>query len=302
MPGNRTTEHSFRVRHLAGLARTTRQIVIMLMAALVVSACGTRFIYERVDWFIVWKLGSYVKLSDEQKKTTKQDISDQLEYIRKNEFPRISAFIQQAIDDSEGTVTPAMFDEGYDQIILIYEDFMTGIVPLSVRFLRSLDDEQIDELFENLEETNQEMYDEYSVRTPEERAENRNKSAVESIENFTGKLNDEQRQLIYDSLATMNDASEEWIDYQRLWQRKFRELIEERPPEDEYTERLTQLFVYPRDLHSEEYQTRVDANRQIFNQMMTDLTNSLDDKQREKLQRKLGGWVEALDRLSAYEK
>ena len=86
---------------------------------------------------------------------------------------------------------------------------MSGIVDPSMRFLRSLDEDQVQELFENLEEINQEMYEEYSGRNPEEREENRNKSAIKGTQEWTGRLNDEQKKLLTDALAEMDDASTE---------------------------------------------------------------------------------------------
>jgi hypothetical protein len=164
--------------------------------------------------------------------------------------------------------------------------------------LLSLSDEQVDELFESLEEFNQEMYEEYSGRTEEERRKNRDKSTVKFVQRFTGRLDDEQKLLITDALASMGDASEQWIEYQREWQRRFRDLIVNRPPSEEFRAELTTLFVYPRSFHSEEYRATVDANRTIFNQMFADLMNSLNDKQRGRFVDKIEGYADLVAKLA----
>lgn len=264
-----------------------------------VSACSTRFLYEKLDWFVVWKIGSFVTLKDDQKAELKTGVHDHLEYVRRNDMPRIAEVLRQTSREVEsGYVTAEMFDARYTEMLALFDEFMLGIVPISVKFLRSLDEEQVAELFENLEEINQEMYAEYSGRTPEERRKNRNESSIKGIQRFTGKLKPVQRQLITGSLADMGDASEQWIEYQREWQHRFRLLVETRPPEDEYRAELIRLFVYPRNFHTPEYRATVDANRLIFNDMMAELISGLTDDQRQRMVKKLAGWADDLIKLS----
>lgn len=279
--------------------RLTVRSLLLLFALLVVTGCSTRFIYDKLDSLIVWKVGDYVTLTSPQKDELKQRLGNQLEYVRVNELPRTAAIIGRLVEDVESAaVTEQQLDERYQQMIAVYDDFMLGIVPVSEWFLLSLSEEQVAELFANLEELNQEMYEDYSGRTAEERRENRNKSALKVTKRFTGRLSDEQKSLITDSLAQMEDASEQWIEYQRDWQRRFRGLVEDPPPSEQFRAELTTLFVYPRSFHSPEYRATVDANRILFNSMMAELLNGLSQKQRSRAVDKLEGYVELLTKLS----
>ncbi len=274
--------------------------MLAICAALFLTSCSTGFLYSKLDTFIVWQVGDYVSLTDAQKRALKSDVQAQLEYVRRNEMPRAAAIFEQSARDLDANrVTAELLDRRYDESLLVYDDLIGGIVPLSERLLRSLDEEQIAEFFANLEDANDEMYEEFSGRTPETREKNRNKSAIKSIQEFTGRLSKEQRLLVTDALSRMQDASEEWIDYQRLWRLKFRELVESRPPEDEYLRVLTELFVYPRKLHSEEYRQRVHDNRMILNDMLEELLAGLSDRQRGRAVRKLDGYAEMLRELAA---
>ena len=78
-------------------------------------------------------------------------------------------------------------------------------------------------------------------------------------------------------------------------------LIETRPPEDEYREELTLLFVYPRDFHSDEYRRKVDANRQILNEALAELLTGLGPRQRKRMVKKLDGYANDLEKLSRGE-
>jgi hypothetical protein len=285
---------------LAGFNISTRLCTVALLALFVVLAgCSTRFLYNRLDTFIVWKIDGYVSLEKEQKTELKQRLSDQLEFIRTNEMPLVAAGLQETGQEIQTTyVTPEMLDKRYQETMALFDKLMLGIIPVSEWFLLSLSDEQIDELFENLEEINQEMYEDYSGRTDEERQKNRNKSAVKFVKRFTGRLRAEQKLIITDSLSSMADSSEQWIEYQREWQRRFRSLIVDQPPTDQFRAELTTLFVYPRSFHSDEYRAIVDANRLIFYDMMAELINSLSDSQRARVGGKLDGYADMLLKLS----
>jgi hypothetical protein len=175
---------------------------------------------------------------------------------------------------------------------------MTGIVPDSEWLLLSLSDKQVQELAKSLDELNDEMYEEYSGRSEEERRERRNKSSISAIERFTGRLTYTQKELFTSALQRMTDSSEQWIAYQREWQRRFTDLVANPLPGAEFRLQLTELLVYPRSLHSPEYTAAVEANRAIFNVMMADLLNGLSDQQRARMTESVEGYAEMLTRLS----
>lgn len=288
----------FSRRRTALLSSRVRRAVVFV-ALLALAGCSSNFVYERIDWLVVWRVGKYVDLTSEQKKNLQADVQAHLEYVRVYKMPVAADLLSRTARDVEaGSITPDMIDARYREMLAELDNFMLGIVPGAMNFLRSLDEEQVAELFENLEEINQEMYEEYSGRTAEEREKNRNKSAIKSTQQWTGRLSKEQKLLLTDALARMEDSSEQWIEYQREWQRRFRTLIQTRPPEDEYREELTQLFVYPRNFHSDEYRRQVDANRQIFNEAFAELLTGLSDKQRKRMVGELDDWAEAMTKLS----
>jgi len=277
-----------------------RKFSVAIAVALLVSSCSSGFLYSKLDTFIVWQVEDYVRLTDSQKSALKADVQAQLEFVRRSEMPRAALIFERSARDVEANrITAELLDARYNESLEVYDDLIGGIVPLSERFLRSLDEDQVAEFFANLDEINDEMYEDYSGRTAETREKNRNKSAIKSIQDFTGRLSKDQRLLVTGALARMEDASEEWIDYQRLWQSKFRELVQARPPEDEYLQALTELFVYPRNLHSEEYRRRVHNNRMILNDMLEELFAGLSDRQRKRAMRKLEGYAEMLRELAA---
>ena len=265
----------------ARVKRGIGRLTILPTLLLVLSACSTSFFYDRLDTFIVWQVNSYVSLDKAQKTELKRRVSDYLNVIRADEVPR-SALLLSAIaaDIESGSVTPPMIDARFQEMLAMTEELVNGIVPDAEWLLQSLSEQQIQELAKNLNELNDEMYGEYSGTTEEERRKRRNKSSISAIQRFTGRLTDTQKELVTGALQRMTDSSEQWIEYQREWQRQFIDLLTNAPPGAEFTENLTVLLVYPRSLHPPEYTAAVEANRAIFNDMMAELLNGLTDRQR----------------------
>ncbi len=282
-----------------GVSRRSVAALIAVGLSVVLGACSTRFFYDRIDTYIVWQVDSYVSLEKVQKDELKRRVSDYLNVVRLDELPRAALLLSaMAADVNSGVVTSQMIDSRFHAMLAMTEEVMTGIVPDSEWLLQSLSDKQIQELSENLDELNEEMYEEYSGRTEEERRERRNKSAISAIQRFTGRLTDPQKALVASALQSMTDSSEQWIVYQRQWQRRFTDLVDNPPPGAEFRAQLTVLLVYPRSLHSPEYRAAVEANRAIFNVMMADLLNGLSDQQRARMTESVEGYAEMLTRLS----
>ena len=284
-----------------------RGVKVRLLAATVVAGfvtlsagCSTRFFYDRIDTYIVWQVGSYVSLDKSQKADLKKRVSDYLDVVRLDELPRAAELLTSiSADLNSGPVTPQMIDVRFHEMLALSEEIMVGLVPDADWLLRTLSEDQVQELADSLQELNDEMYEEYSGRTEQERRERRNKSSVSAIERFTGRLSDSQKELVTGALQQMTDSSEQWIAYQREWQRQFIELIASPPQDPEFRDQLTVLMVYPRSLHAPEYRAAVEANRAIFNVMMAELLNGLSDRQRSRMTETLNGYTETLLRLSA---
>lgn len=214
-------------------------------------------------------------------------------------MPRAAALLRGIAADVEGgAVTAEMVDARFQEMLGETEKVTLGIVPIAEWLLLGLSDAQVQDLAGSLEELNTEMYEEYSGSTEEERRDRRNKSSIRAIQRFTGRLSDAQKDLVTGALERMTDSSEQWIAYQREWQRRFIELVAEPPEEDQFRQELTVLLVYPRSLHSTEYRAAVEANRAIFNDMLAELLNGLTERQRARMVETVGDYATTLTRLA----
>ncbi len=296
-----------------GVAQVTRSIaapfrksVMLVCLAVLLSLTGgcsvTRTAYNQIDWVLTYYLAKHFELDKEQKAELRTMVDRNLAWHRTTQLPRYAAYLREVEAALDEPVTYEQLRASYEQTLDFWDASMLHIVPDAQTFLSNLTDEQVEQMIARMEENNDEMFDEYSGDTEEKRAKNRDKNTIKFVERLFGKLNDEQKQAISDRLAGMEDATEDWIANRRRWQAAFIELVQERPPEAEYRERLTELYVYPRRFDEPEFQKTVDENLDSAINMMVELMNSLTPAQRKKAQKRFRNFAEDFDALAAQGK
>lgn len=275
------------------------RIVCVLFLCIFLGACSaTRVLYNQLDWVTVWYLNGYFSLDEAQKDQLRDAVSRNLEWHRRTQLPEYAKFCRQLERDAAGALTAELLEARYERMIELFDEFLQHALPDVSAFFLSLSDEQVDEFIAKLEENNQELWEEYAGDQPDDRTEQREKAAFKGFKRVLGRLTDEQKDVIRSHLANMHDVSEYWIESRRRWQLEFRDLIVERPPDPEFTERLTALMIDPNRTDDPEYRRKVDENRQMFIAMTVDLSEILTDRQREKVTERLQNFARDFEILA----
>ena len=274
--------------------------MLILIASWFLSGCTTGFFYNRLDTFTVWYLDRQIDLSKEQRDQVKAFAVETLEWHRVNHLPRIESLLRSTDTALQSqALTPVFIEDQYEVTVVLLDEFLVQIVPGATELLSSLSDEQIKEYLLSLEEDNQELFDDFAGETEEQRIKRRRKATLRGVSRFTGRLTDEQKQLIDEHLAQMHDLGAQWIENRRAWQESFRDLLEERPPRAEYEDRLENLLVFSRRYQDSEYWVQMDDNRRRSFVMLADLFDSLSEKQSDRFSRRLNNLADDVADLAS---
>jgi hypothetical protein len=260
---------------------------VIFLCVLLTGCSATRLLYNQLDWGIVWYLNGFFSLTGEQKDALRDSVERNLQWHRDTQLPQYAELARAMERDIAGPVTVELLTERNDEIVAFWDTFIQQTVPDVVAFFRLLDDDQIDEFLESLEEENSELWDEYAGETAEEKIERRERSAIKGIRRIIGPLDDEQEDLIRSHMGRMTDVSDEWMVGRRLWQEEFVKLVKSRPPEPEFGERMASLMLDPNQFDGPEYRLKVERNFEITLEMLVELINEMDDKQRARFSGRL---------------
>jgi len=261
---------------------------VLFLCVFLAGCSATRIVYNKLDWILVWYISDFFTLDDAQQDHLETVVEHNLEWHRRDQLPKYAQLLREIERDfSADVVTLEMLERYHVRFMVLWDEFIVQITPDMTSFFRTLSQEQVDEFIANLEESNQELWEEYAGKTPEERLERRQKSTIKGIERFFGRLSDEQQELIHSYQASLHDVSLDWMASRRQWQQDFRDLIVERPPEPEFSDQMMRLMLEPNSDDSPEYRRRVEENRQTIMAMMVALSADLTDKQRKRFSKNL---------------
>ena len=256
----------------------------------------------QMDWIAVWFISDFFTLDDEQEDRLEEAVKRNLEWHRHDQLPKYAQLLREIErETSAGVVSIEMMENHYVRFIVLWDEFIVQTMPDVSAFFLTLNQEQIDEFIGNLEESNQEMWEEYAGKTLEERQENRQKGAIKALERIFGDLSDEQKELIWSYQSGLHDVSLEWMASRRQWQQDFRDLVVERPPEPEFSDRMTYLMLEPNRADTPEYRQHVEENRKTMMAMIMALSAGLTDKQRGRFSKRLKKYARNFEILSIQE-
>ncbi len=288
--------------HSTDPARRVRNWLVLLVCIFIAGCSATRVVYNQLDWVIVWYLSDYFTLEDEQEDWLRETVKRNVEWHRRDQLPKYAQLLHEIDrETTAGPVTHEMIERQYARFIVLWDEFILHTTPDVTAFFRMLSDAQVDEFIANLEESNQELWDEYAGQSAEERRENREKGAIKGLQRAFGRLSGEQKDLVRSYQASMHDVSHEWMAGRRRWQQYFRDLVIERPPEPDFNERMMLLMLDPNRNDEPAYRRLVAENHETVMSMMIALSAELTDKQRKRFSKRLTRYARNFEILTEQE-
>jgi len=170
-----------------------RALFLICLVALV-TGCGVRNTYNNLDWLAVRWLDSQVDLSAEQERQVRSALQRKLAWHCENELPDYIALIER-IDRDVATSRITVEDlEAYGQeISALGRRLLDRAQPSIIDFLAGLDDQQVDNLIESIHERNDELENDRTALTPEQRQAELVEGMERSLRRLIGRLNADQR-------------------------------------------------------------------------------------------------------------
>lgn len=264
-----------------------RGLALALLLLALAGCSGTRVVYNQLDWLVVWQVKKYFELDDGQEQDLRERVARQLAWHRETQLPRYAALSEDLGRALAGDPGPDYFAARFVDVQAFWVDFMGHAVPDAAAFLAGLSDAQVEQLFENIEENNRELAEEYSGDTAAIRRVRRERAIIRSVSRLTGRLSGQQQALVRGYSGRMHDLSEDWLDRRRDWQQELRSALDIRDNTMELERRLAPLLVDPDRNDPPEYRALVEENQQVVFEMLAALSAGLSPRQRDRFQKRL---------------
>lgn len=241
---------------------------LALTMVLLAACSSTKMAYRYADWGIVWWVEDYVSLNDAQKQALNSDIEALRQWHCSTELPRYRHWLQALQSDiAARELDRQNIASHQEQLISFVPSLLDRATPLAVNLLSSLDDNQIQELSENMIESQQDLEEEFLRETPERTAEARAERTRERAERWLGPLNQRQIEIIAQWSEDRTNQTKIWLEGRRLWQVALLEALNRRS-EPGFEKAITGLIQQSETYRGQRYQQMMTTSRLAMSDLM----------------------------------
>lgn len=276
-----------------------KALALICICAFLLSGCALKIAYNQLDWLIPWYFNNYFDLEGEQRDMMKEIVDRQLAWHRASELPRYAQYLQEsAIYIQDGFTKEELLIQN-EKLQRMYDDLMQHIIPDAVMLMSTLSERQLQHLYGKLNENLEEYIEDYIEVGDEKVRKQHAKDTRRIFKFFVGSVTDEQEEMInHWSKSEYISMEEDFLEYQKRWQAKYKMALEKRADKKQLEQQFEILFKEPKSLWGPDYQEKVDQNTDISQNLFIKLDETLTQKQRDKLLKKLNAYAEEFLELS----
>ena len=278
--------------------KTFRTLLAVLAISVFASGCTIKLAYNFLDWGLYWQMEDYVKFNRDQSSLVKDELSKLVDWHRSDELPKYADQLEKLSNGLENGLTVEQLDDTYNSLSIGWQRIVIKTLPAATDIMSKLTDQQVNDFFEILIEEEQDDARDIERDTEEKLSEERAEYLSKKISDLIGKLNDEQKTLIVQWAPRIQPTAQLSLDHTIQWRIKMQSTMVERQNKQQLEETLLVLFANPDQLWSDKYRRAIEKNQHLVMQLIFDINQTLTDKQRRKLVRKLNSFIEDLRDLS----
>ena len=277
-----------------------KRIAIFLLAVLL-SGCGPRLVYPHLDWLIPWYVSDYISLDSDQKSMLEDRLAKQLDWHCRTQLPAYAGALRemgQDLTDSSRPVTVATLQTYNARFMDLWKELIQQVAPDITAILTTSTDEQIHELFKNLEKQNQKFKEKYVDLPREELSQNRQKRMLKHIKYWISRPNPGQILVVEEWNTQLTPIGVEWLENRQTVQSEARRLLSGRHDDSGFQAAMLDLIINPERWRSVEYQSKIDGNTGITISYLAKLIRMLTEDQRSYLQDRVESLAADFEALS----
>ncbi|MFY0642571.1 MAG: hypothetical protein JXR16_16080 [Bermanella sp.] len=268
------------------------RVIITVIICLLVSSCSSQFAYRHLDWIILWYSDDYLELDRQQEHTLEAELSHLLQWHEQSELPKYRAQLQSILNDLTALPLSEAIITQHINIIFQHWQFMRNHISAQLpELISQLKPYQIDYLFKQLDERNQQRLNDYKELTAEEVKSEKLERMEEVLIDWLGSITSIQASLLLEFINKQQDTTVERIAYLKAYQQKLK--ITMQPPINNTL--LLNILNHPDEFKSQEYKALQLSNRINTVAFIRDLSVHLQPEQISHLRNKIQDYINTIN-------
>lgn len=289
------------------MVKSALQAVLLAAAALLAAACSLSQLaysnvglaYTSAEPALRWLVGDYVDMSHAQKDFVQERIHRAFLWHRAQELPEYRRFFEKVLQQAEDNISVDEAAADHRAIRDYYHRALERLIPDLADLLLQLNEEQADYMEARFNKENRKIVGDLADTKPETRREKRYDRFLGHVEQFTGRLDRRQREVVKAYIAAEPELTDEWLADRRYRQSGVLAIVRGKPAREKAIAELRRLLVETESWRNPEYLKKLrERDVQMF-RMISSLSESLTPAQRQHFQNRVHGLMRDLTELSA---
>ena len=192
-----------------------RALPVLVLAAL--GGCSTiQLVYNQSDDLLYWWMDAYVDFQDNQKQFTRDALSNLQRWHRQQQLPEYVALLKRLQTMAPNDITPAQVCAVTEDMKNSFASVLRFIEPEATRLGVQLTPEQLRNMRKRYDKTNKDWREDWLEGSAEKRLKYRTKQALNRLEDFYGRLDAPQREVLNQWLSeSVFDAATSYAERER---------------------------------------------------------------------------------------
>ncbi|CAH1525200.1 MULTISPECIES: DUF6279 family lipoprotein [Vibrio] len=269
----------------------------VLISIVLLAGCAKKFLYSNIDWVVIEYLDDYVSLDGEQESLLEERILLLADWHKEEELPLYIDHLKQLESLNKDNVTLESLQANRDQMRDHYQRLVSKAAPDLFSLSMQLDTKQESEFVDSVKERYKERDEKYAGKTEQELREIVLENTEEWMEEWLGKLSNQQKVRAKQLSKEVIINSPLWRDYRSSIIQELEYLFENKTNTVVYQQVFMKLLFEPESYYSDQLRDNIDRNIELTDQFTLDISQSMSDKQWRHFHGKIREWRELAEEL-----
>lgn len=278
------------------------KLIVLLLTIAFIQGCTSKMAYNNADWLAHWYIGDYLDLSRDQERHLKAELESALAWHRETQLLQYrQQLVALANDLNHLPISEQVWLRHFDQFTDHWQRLRRELSIRAVSLAPQLDGQQVNYLFAKLAENNQERLENFNEKTLEEYREDRLERLLDTLENYLGSINSQQKNAASVFVEQAKITEQEWFDSKVKLQAAMKKVFVSSIKAEQsvtLTEQLFELINNPDQFKSDSLLDAYSHNRQLLLSMLQSITTSLSEDQILYFRGEINDLIQLIDDVS----
>ncbi len=178
-------------------------LYVAAFALLTFTGCSTiKLVYNQSDDLLYWWVDGYADLQDAQKPFVRNTLNDLHKWHRQQQLPEYIVLLQEMRALAPNDITPTQVCAMTEKMKSSFLNLLRRVEPTGTQLAVQLNADQLKSIRKRYDKTNKDWREDWLEGSEEKRLRYRVKQALNRLEDFYGRLDTPQRDVLHQWLAS----------------------------------------------------------------------------------------------------